>query len=546
MAWIQERTRHTMTWLDCYGLYREAGVNQYMTQEALDGNSEFVLAAQADMEAGADAARAENVAATQYAGEVLMGIGGVVLAAASGTVAGAVVGALLLAVGAILSFFASMFYVECDKYHCTGFDRNTDTRKNTYSRHVKAMVGIQTEDKSSWDLQRDCSCRRSGHNCSFVRYMHDGLIIEGIDWDVVEADPATSGQVRGAIGMPRKDKDTTNHVCTEHWRLMLPNATPLNKRGKRIPRGGKNWPELYAGMRNDPKQPSKYAIDNNLIGRSISFTDYLIHDTRNATTYQLNKYKTEDAYKKAKEKGEIREYYRGQWNDKPNTYYYRSWRVQQILYWMTGRLFRYENILCRTMKCMEETLGYTTAVGDDSAFNQKRRRGSRWYASIVWMMRDIWKAGQQMVRQADTPEKGWTQFGQVLQDSGCNENTLNTLREMAAGKRYRKSETPWPFFPLMKEISFDQMRLILINLKPYFPYEYQKPPAGPQPQGEARSRMTINVPVLDPISFDRNMQPIPEKLSGAGPGLGTIMLGLGAAAVGTYALYKLLAPAEEV
>jgi len=226
MAWAQDRTRKTMTWLDCYGLYREAGINQYMTQESLDGNSEFVLAAQADMEAGADAARAEQVAATEYAGEVLMGIGAVVLAAGSETVAGAVVGILLLAVGAILKFFADMFYVECDKYHCTGHDRNSSATKNTYSRHVKALVGVQTEDKASWNLGRDCSCNRNKHECTFVRYMHDGLIMRGQNWDIVEAVPSESGEVRGANSIVFKDKDTLNLSCMEYWRITREESTP--------------------------------------------------------------------------------------------------------------------------------------------------------------------------------------------------------------------------------------------------------------------------------------------------------------------------------
>jgi len=48
--------------------------------------------------------------------------------------------------------------------------------------------------------------------------------------------------------------------------------------------------------------------------------------------------------------------------------------------------------------------------------NQKRRRGSRWYASIVWMMRDIWEMGQFMISEARTPAEGWQKFGHVLQD----------------------------------------------------------------------------------------------------------------------------------
>jgi len=57
--------------------------------------------------------------------------------------------------------------------------------------------------------------------------------------------------------------------------------------------------------------------------------------------------------------------------NRPEDYYYRAWRVSKILYWMTGYLFRYENILCRTMECMEETLQKTAAAGDDSDVQPK-------------------------------------------------------------------------------------------------------------------------------------------------------------------------------
>lgn len=544
MGWLRERTRNTMTWLECYGIYREAGVNQYMTQEALDGNSEFVLSSQTDMQAGADTARAEQVAATQYAGEVLMAVGAIVLVAAGESIAGAVIGALVLAVGAILTFFADLFYVECDKYHCTGHDRNTATRINRYKEHVKAMVGVQGEDERSWDHKDDCGCDKRGHQCLFVKYMHDGLVIEGIDWDVIEGEPTTCGVIRGANAIPCKDRDTVDMLCAEFWRVKG-NSTPLNPRTqKRIPRGGDNWPELFVGRKYEPRPVSKYAKENNLSART-SHKDVFVHEAKQNAELLTKRY-SEKQIEEMVEKNKIRPFYKEMWRNKKNTYYFRAWRVQQVLYWMTGDQFIYNNILCRTMKCMEEVFAYTVAVGDDSGFDQRRRRGSRWYASIVWMMRDIWRAGQHLIRQARTREEGWTQFGQILQDSGASENALNELRKMAKGQKYTPRQTPWPFWPLMQYISFTTMREILINLKPHFPYVYQKPPGLPEPQGEeARSRMLINVPVLEPIAFDSDMQPIPAKMSSARPGLGTIMLGLGAAAVGTYALYKLLAPAEE-
>ena len=55
----------------------------------------------------------------------------------------------------------------------------------------------------------------------------------------------------------------------------------------------------------------------------------------------------------------------------------------------------------------------------------------------------------------------------------------------------------------------------------------------------------VVAPVLGPIEINIRMKPIPAKLGKTGVRWGTIALGLGAAVVGTYAIYKLMAPKEE-
>lgn len=630
------RTRTVLTWLECYGLYREAGVNQYITIEALEGNTEFVAASQIDMETSVAAPRAEKAAATKYAGDVLMAVGGVVLAAFSETIAGAVIGALLLAVGAILSFFAELFYPPCDKYHCTGHDRKYVYHVNKYKEHVKGIVGV---DQGGLKGRGDsCSCSIRGHNCRFAQYMHDGLVMRGQDWEYIEGNPANSGEVRGANALVIKGRGSEHTVCNEYWRAYKHESTPLDSgTGNRIERGGVNYPELYIGLKHEPGPPhnTRYALEKKL-GRHSSARDLYYAEQESLEELLTRKLGSKAAAERAL-KGEVpfpgmkqrpqrrgtqgrgkrratqrrrgmqglsglgrspaqrprgkqqpsrqpqrqqqqsqqsggrrqqqqpqsrqqgrrivnkpsREPWTAPWKNGEQTYYYRAWRVQKILYWIIGENKTYKgiefidpNILCRTMKCMEDTINETSSIEDDSSFNQKRRRGSRWYASIVWMMTDIFSAGQHLIEQAKNPAEGWTLFGQILKDSGCNDATLQTLRNMAKGKAYKQSDIPWPFFPLIREVTFAQMREILINLKPHFPYEY-KAPVVPQPQGEeARSTMPIVVPVLTPISFNEMMQPIPAKLGSTGPGWGTIMLGLGAAAVGAYALYSVLAPAK--
>jgi len=469
---MRKSTTRTITWLDTYGLYREAGINQYLTQEQLDGNSEFVIAAQGDVTSAADAKRQENIAATQYVGDALMGVGLTVMAAASESVVGLVVGALVAAVGAILSFFAEWFNPECDKYHCQGYDRNTNTKKKVYRAHIRGLVGAYLPDAREVTAGGDCSCSytrgpRGMHKCTFVRYMHDGLVMRGEDWGQVAARPSDSGEVRGVNAGIRKG-GTKN--CTRHW-YNKENAVPLRPDGRPI----------KAGSEKNP------------------------------------------------------------WENPEDTYYFRAWRVYKVLRWMQGRDDTYSNILCRTMECMEEVLQNTSSAGGDSSFNQKRRRGSRWYASIVWMMRDIWEAGQKL---------GWKKFGEVLDQAGCGKRTAQNFQDMASGKKYDPKELPFPWWPLFKSIPFERMIEILIVLKDYFPYEYRRLPIGPEPVGEnARAQSAVLKPMLtpirEPIIFSVDMQPIPTKLGWLGPSWWVVGLGVGAAAVGGYALYKVLAPEDD-
>jgi hypothetical protein len=483
MAWTKERTRKTMTWLDCYGLYREAGVNQFMTQELVDGDSEFVLVAQQDMEAGADAARASQVATTEYVGDALMAIGLAVVGVTGASGWGAIVGAVIAAVGAIVKWLVTLFFVECDKYHCGGYKRNTTTRRKTYRAHVRSLVGVYVPDSWEYRSEKNCYCNHKSHHCRFVQYMHDGLIIRGQDWDHVEGAPSESGEVRGANALVTGGGSKN---CHEHWRKH-DKARPLNESGGEIPVG------------KEKKKP---------------------------------------------------------WECAENSYYYRAWKVRSILKWITGPSDGYhkgdrsENILCRTMECMEETLEKTSSAGNDSAFNQKRRRGSRWYASIVWMQRDIWELGQHLVSSGKTPAEGWTRLGSYFQESGCSEKALDTIREMAAGKVYTPEELPFPWTPLFAHIDFWQMRKILIAMKPAFPWIRDKKPEGGEPYGEeARERSAVLAPMLipvrEPIMFRIGMKPIPAKLGSTGPGWGTIALGTSATLIGAYAIYKLMAPSEE-
>ena len=232
------------------------------------------------------------------------------------------------------------------------------------------------------------------------------------------------------------------------------------------------------------------------------------------------------------------------WLNKENTLYHRAWRVQAILKWMAGSPGDLrENLLCRTMECMEEVLEETQAAGGEDSGSQKRRRGSRWYASIIHMMQDIYEEGKKL---------GVDKFyGIFIATCGFVENGPQSKRfkEMfIEGKEFSPEKAPWPWYPLFENVSFENMRKLLLRLRSELVYDM--PSVGPLPVGEvARARdprvRGLMVPVREPIIFSIDMMPIPAKLGRRGPSWPVIGLGVGAAAIGAYAIYKLLEPQEE-
>lgn len=455
MAFTKDRTKKTLTWLDFYGLCREAGMSPFATQQYMDEGSDTVNGAMAEMAANAGAEDAESEAVTDAVGDAMMAIGAGIVAVAGESVIGAVVGIVIAAIGAIVKWFAKLFYVECDKYHCGGYDRNTKTRRRRYAQHQQALVGVNLTraSKSATDAESNCRCKLRSHECSFIRYMHDGLMVNGIDLDQTDAQPTTAGRVRGVNGYGRG----YNEGCERYWRDHA-DYKPLKEDGNAI----------STGSRSDP------------------------------------------------------------WENSIDSYYGRSFRVHAVLWWMQ------EHILCRTMECMEDVLLNTTSVEGDSSGNQKRRRGSRWYASIVWMMNDVWETGKKL---------GWSEFERLSREVGANDTVIADLHKMRDGHVYPPEQMPFQWWPFLYHFSWWQLRDLLIKMKPLFPYE---PPVGQAaPEGEeARVRTVTLAPMLIPIrtavKFNRNMQPVPAHVGPRGPGLGTIAFGAGAAAIGAFAVYKLV------
>jgi len=454
MGFRRKRTSATLMWLDFYGVFREVGANAFRVQEIMDAGGDEIDVAMAEMAAASEKADNEAEAITDAVGGALMGIGVAVLALAPPV--STIVGAVIAAVGAIVMFFSKLFYVECDKYHCTGYDRNTKTERKIYRRHRQSIVGVGVPGDWFFETQDNCHCEYKGHTCSFIRYMHDGLVIDGLNKQQMGVQPLKTGRVRGVNAIGGRG----NKGCTEHWR-QKEDVMPLDGSGNPLKKGE------YYGQK--------------------------------------------DAFKSAK-----------------GTYYNRAFKVTAVLYWMQERL------LCRTMKCMEEVLVHTQSAEGDSSSNQKRRRGSRWYATIVWMMNDIWENGKEL---------GWDKLEELARQVGAKDSYISDLHKMRDGHVFPPDEMPFEWWPFLRHFTFWQLRDLLILMKPLMPY---KPPMAPEmPEGEgAREQVQALRPMIMPIKtnvrFLPNMQPVPVKIGSRGPGVGTYALGVGAMAVGSYALYKLI------
>lgn len=460
-------------------------MSPFATQEYMDSGSETVSTAMAEMQANATASDDENEATTDAVGNAFMGIGAAI-AIIPGV--GTIIGVVLAAIGAIVRWFAKLFYIECDKYHCGGYDKSSSFDKTNYDNHLKALVGMHPGHEAKWTHQSDCGCSYKSHKCLFIRYIHDGLIVEGLDLDVMETEPEAAGQVRGANGLRFPGyfvndgkiigETAANAECIEHWRKGP--YTPLGPNGKKISAG---------------------------FGGGNPSTDDLVKSLTRP------------------------------WECPAGTYYARSWKVHNVLTWM-----ELDKILCRTMECMEEVLEGMPAVGSDSVHDQRRRRGSRWYASIVWMMHDVWVYGRQL---------GAARFREILRDAGVDERTFVTLDEMRKGKKYDPINVPFEWWPFMRYVSFWQMRSVLQEMHDEFPAVPAMTKMEGEPRGqESRAQSTVlgpmMLPILQPITFGERLKPrpAPRRLGRRGPSIAVLAFGFGAAAVGAYAIYRVIAPTE--
>jgi hypothetical protein len=177
---------------------------------------------------------------------------------------------------------------------------------------------------------------------------------------------------------------------------------------------------------------------------------------------------------------------------------------------------------------------------DNSDFDARRRRGSRWYASLVWMMQDVWEIGQAI---------GSQKFEEVLRSQGQRSAADEVARMRTQRPVYEKKDLPWEFWPVMRHCSWEGMRKTLIAMKPLIPAE--GPLSGPQPEGQTKRKVKVGLAPLmpkrvQPMMFDpRNMRPIPVKLGSRLPDWPVIAVGGVAAVIGAYAIYQALKKEDE-
>lgn len=471
-GFIHARTTKTLMWLDFYGLCRESYISPLSTQQFLDDGAEGADGVLSELETAVSAKDDKSEAVTDAVGVGFMAAGALIFAATFETGIGAVVGIVVAAIGAIVKFLAKLFYFECDKYHCGGHDRNNKYQRRRYREHQQAVVGVHMIDKKRADLESDCSCKLRSHECTMVKYVHDGMMVNGINFgEVDEEDEASlvkTGRVRGV----NAHASGGNAGCTEFWRNH-PDAMPLDEDGKQLPKG--------------------------------------------TTALELE-------------------------ND-TNSYYYRAWRVRHLLLWMQDRM------LCRTMECMEEVLLNTTSVHGDSKFNQVRRRGSRWYSSIVWMMKDIWEYSEKI--EKTNPGR----LAIIAKTVGASDNVIAILDTMKRGKEYDPKEVPWVWWPFLSNFSWWQLHQMLIEMKNDFPYEPPTeagraasdgfvPPEGEKARRKSTSLKPMILAIKEPIRYTPSLQPIPAKFGTRRPGWGILAFGGIAALIGGYTIYKIVSDKE--
>jgi hypothetical protein len=162
----------------------------------------------------------------------------------------------------------------------------------------------------------------------------------------------------------------------------------------------------------------------------------------------------------------------------PNTYYWRAWRVGTMLKWAQGKMtcpqircfgFMMDKIVDAPEQSFSDMPGGWWETRDNypgidpkrawalqsPATDLARRKGSRWYASLLMLHQDVGSLALSL------PEQSVLEAAAAV--SGT-ESFLTALGRVKRGEVPAGPLTPWPWWYATKELTFDQLRQLLLQL----------------------------------------------------------------------------------
>jgi len=203
---LRPETIERATWLDFYSLYRLAGFTPYGAVENLVKGGDFIQGSQQELAAAATMSTAEGRAIADNVANGMIAASPLVAAI---PVAGTIIGAVLAGVGALMKGVLALFTFECDEHGCLS--------PESYYRRA---IGGSNPPYGAVNRTKDGHCYFMGYKCALIRYLHDGMVKDGIDISNPES-PDSQGRILGVSGIFGGSSAGANEV----WRKN-PQAAP--------------------------------------------------------------------------------------------------------------------------------------------------------------------------------------------------------------------------------------------------------------------------------------------------------------------------------
>jgi hypothetical protein len=225
--------------------------------------------------------------------------------------------------------------------------------------------------------------------------------------------------------------------------------------------------------------------------------------------------------------------------DRGDNFWYRAWRVQSILYWMSTAF------ACRDLRCMSAQLRLTRRGIQESlkdrmyeaerklvAGKEGRRKGSRWYASIYQMHKDTWD----LANSIDIPTL--RQMAAEVDSETETDTARKFVAELEAakgGKTYKQKDLPWPWWPVTKKLDWYDMRKLLARMAAHRGASV----ATISPVGQLARKLQRVVPVATISPTAQLARRLQRVTPAEQDGLGRVLLPLGAAGAAIGAVWLL-------